>query len=499
MNKDSPGLLEFKPKEENRSNANISTNEVLTFLANGKKAKATELVVKFINFNESIYAIRNDMKDEIWIYEEGIYVPEGKSYIKEYCRKILGLAYSNHFVKDVVNKIIADNYIDKDSFFNSYNPDEIPVLNGILNLRTRELTDFTPNKIFFNKINANYDVEAKCPIIKKHLLTVLKHSKDIFVIQELIGSCLYRKYFIEKAMMFTGDGRNGKGKTINLIEEFLGVDNTSNISLQKLEESNFAICNLVNKLANIGGDLDKRALKKTNIFKGLTGRDWMTADRKFKDFINFKNFAKMIFSANELPITYDLTPAFFNRWIILEFPYRFVSKSTYNKAKDKTDLKIMDVNIIDKLITREELDGLLLWALEGLNNLFKNKDFSYSKSNEEVKALWLKKSNSFMAFFMDDLEEDYNSKITKNDLRLAFSLYCRKHKISSVSDIAIKMTLSEKGVSDDRVTKGGAHGVYCWVGAKFKGTKIDDMGWSTFNPDGKNIPDGEIKGKEENP
>jgi len=60
LNKDSPGLLEFKPKEENRSNTNISTNEVLTFLANGKKAKATELVVKFINFNESIYAIRND-------------------------------------------------------------------------------------------------------------------------------------------------------------------------------------------------------------------------------------------------------------------------------------------------------------------------------------------------------------------------------------------------------------------------------------------------------
>jgi len=35
---------------------------------------------------------------------------------------------------------------------------------------------------------------------------------------ELFGFLLYKNYFIEKGVMFIGDGRNGKGKTINLMK-----------------------------------------------------------------------------------------------------------------------------------------------------------------------------------------------------------------------------------------------------------------------------------------
>jgi putative DNA primase/helicase len=267
--------------------------------------------------------------------------------------------------------------------------------------------------------------------------------------------------------MFSGSGRNGKGKSLNLIETFLGAENTSNVALQKLEENNFALSNLVNRLANIGGDIDKRSLVKTNCFKSLTGRDWMTADRKFKDFINFKNYAKMIFSANELPITYDLTEAFSNRWIIIDFPYQFVEKKVYDAAKDKKNLKIMDTHIIDKLTSKQELNGLLIWAFEGLQRLLKNGAFSYSKSNEEVSLIWQRRSNSFNAFIKDVLLEDFDSKISKEELRYVYSLYCRTHKISSVGDKLIKRALEEKGVSESRITKDGVT-TNCWVGIKFK-------------------------------
>jgi len=42
--------------------------------------------------------------------------------------------------------------------------------------------------------------------------------------QEIIGHCILRDYKIEKAMMLTGSGRNGKGKSIEMIGKFLGED-----------------------------------------------------------------------------------------------------------------------------------------------------------------------------------------------------------------------------------------------------------------------------------
>jgi hypothetical protein len=45
------------------------------------------------------------------------------------------------------------------------------------------------------------------------------------------------------------------------------------------------------------------------------------------------------------------------------------------------------------------------------------KTFSSTKGSEDVKELWIRKSNSFMAFCLDCLEEDYDSYITKKELR----------------------------------------------------------------------------------
>ncbi len=320
-------------------------------------------------------------------------------------------------------------------------------------------------------------------MINKHFDAVLKSDGDKPVIQELFGFLLYKDYFIEKAFMLSGVGRNGKGKTLDLIKRFLGAENCANIPLQTLDESNFAMSNLVNKLANLGGDIDKSALKHTGKFKGLTGRDLMTADRKFKSHLSFTNFAKMIFCANELPITYDLSPAFWNRWVLLEFPFQFLSKKEIKSLPndvDKSFIKIADPNIVDYLTTPSELSGLLNWALVGLHRLFEQKDFSYSKSVEEVKFIWLRKSNSFLAFFMDELVEDFDYKVTKQELKKVYSLYCRSHKVNTVSDKAIKVTLSDKGVSDSRKTK-GVEQPNCWEGIRFKKEVVNNLeNWSDY-------------------
>ena len=57
--------------------------------------------------------------------------------------------------------------------------------------------------------------------------------------------------------------------------------------------------------------------------------------------------------------------------------------------------------------------------MEGLKRLFSQKDFSYSKSVDEVKTMWLRKSDSFSAFCMDEIEEEYGSIILKSGVEFS--------------------------------------------------------------------------------
>jgi len=453
----------------------VCREETLKYIAMKDRERASELLVELVIKNKHIYTTRSDEKPEMWIYCDGIYIPEGKTYVKEVCRVILGDFYTTHLVNLVIGKIETDTYVNFNDFFKVQNINEIAINNGILDLTTREVTPFNPEKIFFNKVPVDYNKDAVCPSIEQHFKTVLKHEDDLSVVWEIFGFCLKKEYFIEKAIMFVGDGRNGKGKSVELLKLFLGSENCANVPLQQLESDNFAAVELFHKMANISADLDSKALKRTGYFKSLTGRDMISAPRKFLPRVHFVNFAKMIFCANELPRTYDTTPAFWHRWILLEFPFTFVTQAEIDQNNDGTMLKIKNPDIMTTLTTPQELSGLLNKALDGLERMVKNHSFSYSKNTEEVKTLWIRKSDSFSAFLMDMIIEDYDSKISKKEMRRQYSAYCKRHKLKTVSDKSIRASLSDLGVVDD-IFREDYNNISYWDGIKFKGGKIAEMG-----------------------
>jgi len=117
------------------------------------------------------------------------------------------------------------------------------------------------------------------------------------------------------------------------------------------------------------------------MFKTLTGRDLIAAPRKYLTRVKFVNFAKMVFACNKLPRTKDTSTAFWNRWILFEFPYTFLSEKEINSLteEEEKNVRLRDVNIIEKLSSPDELSGLLNRALDGLARLFANKDFRILK------------------------------------------------------------------------------------------------------------------------
>jgi len=256
---------------------------------------------------------------------------------------------------------------------------------------------------------------------------------------EIIGYTLYPRYDLHKAIMLVGDGSNGKSTFLRLVKTILGPRNVSSIALQDLvdPEKRFTIAELYHKLANIYADLPSTALRETGKFKILTGEDAITVDRKFKDPITFVNYAKLIFSANELPEVHDTTHAFWRRWIVVEFPNRFEKDPTF----------------FDRTFTEDEIEGIILVSLLAFRNAWLRRKFSFEESEQDYRELWLRKTNSIYAFISDllsgKLEEtlgvkgyrDPNSKEDRDYVYNLYTAYCDLEEREALSkrDFTIEM------------------------------------------------------------
>ena len=346
----------------------------------------------------------------IWVYGNGSYIQEGEELIRAEVRVLLGDQAREGRVNEVVAHIRETTFTDPERFIPPVKL--VNFKNGILNIETGELTPHTPDVIFTNELPVKWEPTAECPTIMKFLSEIL-HPEDIPVVQEIIGYCLLRDYRFAKAVMLLGTGANGKSTLLNLIATLLGKRNVATPSLQGLIYNRFAKAELYGKLANIHADIPSHKLKYTGTFKMLTGQDIIWAEKKHANPFEFENYAKLLYSANELPQTDDMSEAFWRRWIIIEFPNSFLEGDSQT-----------DPNIAEKLMEPDELSGFLVWAFEGLMRLLKNKKFTMTKTREEIETEWITRTDSLRAFVMKHMDADANCYVIKDDFFTAYQEFC---------------------------------------------------------------------------
>jgi len=372
------------------------------------------------NIDEEIICGIRTFKDnkEIIIYDKtnGIYAQDGDLYLAHLIESRLKEKAENKQVNEIIESIRRKTYYDRDDL--DKQPKNIkPVGNGLLNLSTNELLDFTPKYIFLNKINIRYNEHATCEKFKEFLGEVLQTEKDIDIVQEWCGYCLLNDTNYSKALLLFGDGENGKSVLLNVIKHFLNRENVTSISLQYLESSPFAPARLFGKTANIFADLPKKALSQTSVFKMVVAGDEISGEKKGKDSFEFKPTAKMMFSCNEIPRTPDRTRGFFRRWIILKFLEHFPEGDERR-----------DEHLFEKLSKTKELEGILNFAVEGLIRLVKNKGFTQNMKMHEVQEFWTRSSDSVATFAIDALIRDPSSTERKSDVYLKYEEYCTKNE-----------------------------------------------------------------------
>lgn len=266
---------------------------------------------------------------------------------------------------------------------------------------------------------------------------------------EIIGYTLFPQYVLNKAVMLIGEGSNGKSTYLALISNILGSENIVSISLQELcdEDERFAVHNLYHKLANIYPDIPNRAIVNTGRFKLLTGEDKISADRKFRTRITFKNYAKLIFSANQLPPVNDMTLAFWRRWLVIEFPNKFPQNPNY----------------FTETFTEDEIEGIIVVSILAFRDAYFRRKFSFEETEADYKETWLKNTNTVYAFIKDKLIMDPDSRVEAGELYQHYVSYCSENDLEPLAKRNFTIELERFGVKKVKV-----RGYHYYKGVRLK-------------------------------
>ena len=290
----------------------------------------------------------------------------------------------------------------------------IAFTNGIYNIATDTLTGFYPDVVITNQIPWDYNAGAYSEIADKTLNKMACQDPEIRrLLDECIGYCFFRRNELSVSMFLTGEKANGKSTFLQMIQDVLGTNNTSNLGLDELDER-FAPVTMFGKLANIGDDINDDFLRGKAIahFKKIVSGNMLKAENKGVDMFFFKPFVKLIFSANQIPRMKDRTGAVLRRMVIIPF------NATFSKSDPD-----YDPYIAWKLKDRAVMEYLCKIGIEGLRRILVNNSFTQSKKVDAEIKEYTEYNNPILLFLSETEKDDIINQETKL-VHSKYELFC---------------------------------------------------------------------------
>jgi putative DNA primase/helicase len=364
---------------------------------------------------EEVGLLRRGPGGEIYRYVDGAYKADGKDWLAQFVRDELDDEFRKHRLGEVEGWVQANtaNTIPIDPSMEYVN-----VKNGLLFWQEDppELRPHDPGVPSIIQIPIDWDPSVRCPAIKGFLVEALPDPKCVEFLMEWFGYLLFPKDRFQKSLMLSGPTATGKSRLLLLIGAFLGKDNVSHATLHALTEDRFMNAELFGKLANVAADIDARAIRSAGLFKMLAAGDPITAQRKYGQPFQFVSFARLVFSANELPGTTDQSSAFYRRWGILPM--------TNAVSEDRQDARL-----IDRLTTPEELSGLLNLAVEGLRRLMKRGRFNIPAVMSEALDQYKLATDTVTGFIEDRYTVTGNrrARVRRGQMYEEYDRWCSKN------------------------------------------------------------------------
>ena len=264
--------------------------------------------------------------------------------------------------------------------------------NGLFDLPRRRLVEHTPSLFNLVSVPFDYDPEAPEPVEWLKFLSSLCPGDEgsIALLQEYFGYVLSGRTDMHKMLAVIGPFRAGKGTIARVLTRLVGKGNVVGPTLAGLG-TNFGLSPLLGKPLAIISDARLSSAPAHTVVERLlsiTGEDMLTVDRKYREPYSGRLPTRFVMLSNELPRFTDASGAIATRMLILQLTKSFLNKE--------------DRGIESRVVP--ELPGVLNWALEGLDRLATNGQFTVPESSEAAATMMMDLASPVSAFVRERCE-----------------------------------------------------------------------------------------------
>ena len=352
------------------------------------------LIKKYLKDNNVVV---NEETEERFKYFDGVYISITDDEIvllaEDISRKTtkrINAKQVNQIQKNITFLIETELKSVKKVKFNKAG-DFINLQNGVLNIKTCELNNHTPDLYTTIKLPILYKKDADCPNWKHAILTWISTEEDRRELQKIFYYILSGDLSAHKAFVFIGDGRNGKSTCVTVIEELVGKEQVSHMDFESLFANDFATWGLNNKLLNIVPEVQYKTKFNDGRFKAITGGDKIDSDRKFKERVTWENTARFVILTNNYFNVSDTSYGFYSRFKYIKFS----SIPSANRIKDYY-----------KNYLQNELSGILSWVLAGYKLWIEDKGFIETSMNKSILYEARLQADSVSLFWEEKIAKD---------------------------------------------------------------------------------------------
>lgn len=286
----------------------------------------------------------------------------------------------------------------------------------LLNLKTFKQEQFNRSACAYHKIDYNYSETKQEPKTFMKFIREVMVKKDgttdtalVMVAQEMLGYLLVEEINEPYVFFLYGGGANGKSVLLDVIENMIGKDFTSALSLDALTTNKFAPYDLVGKRVNIVREEETKYMRIDKL-KTIVSGEPIRVERKYGQGFTFVPRTKFIYGSNRIPQFADIDFGLKRRIKIIPMLRTF-------QQHEK------DLNLTKKLLA--EMPGIIGWAIDGAKRMMANNwQFTKSDALDNMMLDLQTETSSVIEFIRYNYEEVEGEYISYEDLYTSYKFWC---------------------------------------------------------------------------
>ncbi len=263
----------------------------------------------------------------LWSYSDGVWC-EDRGAIADILPMKMGKLYRRPKHLGTVTDRLRAELKASGAYIHPDQPDDrhVSLPSGLFDFAIGEVVPHDPDVLVTYQLAVEPEFCTPTPEFDKFLTDVL-HPGDRDRVLDILAYLLRPGNPQQRAVLFTGSGRNGKSVLLGLVESIVGRQSMAAVPLQRLG-TRFAAARLYGKAINLVGEIDGGHVDNTSAFKQMTGGDPVDMDVKNAQAFTAHVWAVPVFSANQIPTSADTSEGYLRRWEIVEFPNTFDGSDT---------------------------------------------------------------------------------------------------------------------------------------------------------------------------